>query len=292
MGYEVFLVSRVHERVGAERQRSEGRATRTGADRARDHGGRDHHDQVFAGFLLGDNRIIKTIGLGLAAAILFDAFVIRLVLVPAIMYLLGATAWSMPMWLRPALASARSRGPRGPRGAVMSGRQTLRELTVDTFDDVDRVFEKQRASYSPAKGADARGANRPPRPDRRADAGTFANTGARQERAVALSTPGTRPDLLPLVIDRDHLRVHRPPQPTRSRLDPVGPAKAEPVTVPRPPRPATRAPVHESRRSGSPPGRSASRRPPPASPESQAPGARRRRGSARATRARTRAGAC
>jgi putative drug exporter of the RND superfamily len=66
---------------------------------------------VFAGFVLGDNRIIKTIGLGLGSAILFDAFVIRLVLVPAVMYLLGATAWSMPNWLGRRLPRLALEGP-------------------------------------------------------------------------------------------------------------------------------------------------------------------------------------
>ena len=54
---------------------------------------------VFASFMLGEDRIIKLFGLGLSAAVLIDAVVIRTVLVPAIMQLFGARAWWMPAWL-------------------------------------------------------------------------------------------------------------------------------------------------------------------------------------------------
>ncbi|MFJ9895574.1 MMPL family transporter [Streptomyces sp. NPDC091280] len=54
---------------------------------------------VFGGFLLDDVALIKSIGLGLASAVLFDAFVVRMTLVPAVMTLLGRRAWSLPKWL-------------------------------------------------------------------------------------------------------------------------------------------------------------------------------------------------
>ncbi len=54
---------------------------------------------VFAGFLLDDVALIKSIGLGLASAVLFDAFVVRMTLVPAVMALLGRRAWALPAWL-------------------------------------------------------------------------------------------------------------------------------------------------------------------------------------------------
>ncbi|TCC00472.1 MMPL family transporter [Micromonospora zingiberis] len=54
---------------------------------------------VFAGFILADESIIKSIGFALAAAILFDAFVVRMTLVPAVMTLLGKRAWALPGWL-------------------------------------------------------------------------------------------------------------------------------------------------------------------------------------------------
>ncbi|MDX3310042.1 MMPL family transporter [Streptomyces sp. ME08-AFT2] len=51
---------------------------------------------VFAGFLLADASLIKSIGLGLASAVLFDAFVVRMTIVPAVMTLLGRRAWHLP----------------------------------------------------------------------------------------------------------------------------------------------------------------------------------------------------
>jgi len=54
---------------------------------------------VFAGFVLGSERSLKMFGLGLATAVLLDATVVRLVLVPATMELLGDRNWWLPRWL-------------------------------------------------------------------------------------------------------------------------------------------------------------------------------------------------
>jgi RND superfamily putative drug exporter len=54
---------------------------------------------VFAGFAVSDSRMLKLFGLGLAAAVLVDAFVIRMALVPAIMRLIGPGNWRLPKWL-------------------------------------------------------------------------------------------------------------------------------------------------------------------------------------------------
>jgi len=54
---------------------------------------------VFGAFVLGDQVLIKVIGLGLATAVLVDATVIRMVLVPATMELLGDRNWWLPAWL-------------------------------------------------------------------------------------------------------------------------------------------------------------------------------------------------
>jgi RND superfamily putative drug exporter len=54
---------------------------------------------VFSGFILGDDPIIKSIGFALAFGVLVDAFVIRMTLVPAILALLGRSAWALPGWL-------------------------------------------------------------------------------------------------------------------------------------------------------------------------------------------------
>jgi RND superfamily putative drug exporter len=54
---------------------------------------------VFSGFILGSDPAIKMMGVGLATAIFLDATVVRLVLVPATMKLLGDANWWLPGWL-------------------------------------------------------------------------------------------------------------------------------------------------------------------------------------------------
>jgi RND superfamily putative drug exporter len=54
---------------------------------------------VFISFLLGGNIIIQQFGIGLAGAIIIDAFIIRTVLVPSLMHIAGRSNWWLPPWL-------------------------------------------------------------------------------------------------------------------------------------------------------------------------------------------------
>jgi RND superfamily putative drug exporter len=54
---------------------------------------------VFLGFVTDPDVVVKTIGLGLAAAILIDVLIVRMVVAPAVMTLLGDRAWTLPAWL-------------------------------------------------------------------------------------------------------------------------------------------------------------------------------------------------
>lgn len=54
---------------------------------------------VFAGFVASDEPMIKMMGFGLAIAVFFDAFVVRMAVVPAVLALLGRSAWWLPGWL-------------------------------------------------------------------------------------------------------------------------------------------------------------------------------------------------
>ncbi|MEU5630972.1 MMPL family transporter [Streptomyces rishiriensis] len=58
---------------------------------------------VFGGFITAGEAIIKTIGFGLASAVFFDAFIVRMAIVPAVLALLGKKAWWLPKWLDRAL---------------------------------------------------------------------------------------------------------------------------------------------------------------------------------------------
>ena len=66
---------------------------------------------VFLGFVLTPDVSVKQIGLGLAAAVLVDATVVRLVLVPAVMELLGKANWWLPGWLDRVLPGSRAHVP-------------------------------------------------------------------------------------------------------------------------------------------------------------------------------------
>jgi RND superfamily putative drug exporter len=96
MDYEVFLLSRIREewlRSGdAEDAVVHGLAVtaRTISSAAA------IMVAVFGGFVLGEDPILKMLGLGLATAVLVDATLVRLVLVPATMALLGSAAWWLP----------------------------------------------------------------------------------------------------------------------------------------------------------------------------------------------------
>ncbi len=54
---------------------------------------------VFGAFSTGDNVIIKSIGFGLAVGVLADAFLVRMMIVPALMAIVGRHMWSLPRWL-------------------------------------------------------------------------------------------------------------------------------------------------------------------------------------------------
>ena len=99
MDYEVFLVSRMHEewlRTGdATRAVRNGLATTGRVVTA----AATIMIVVFLTFALGPDRVIKEFGIGLAAAVFLDAFVIRCLLVPALMELAGERAWWLPSGL-------------------------------------------------------------------------------------------------------------------------------------------------------------------------------------------------
>lgn len=54
---------------------------------------------VFGGFVFAESAMIRPIGFGLAFGVLLDAFLVRLLLMPALMHLVGDSAWWLPRWL-------------------------------------------------------------------------------------------------------------------------------------------------------------------------------------------------
>ena len=66
---------------------------------------------VFLSFLLSTNVVVKMLALGLGVSVLIDATVIRLIVVPAAMFLLGRYNWWIPAWLDRALPHLEPEGP-------------------------------------------------------------------------------------------------------------------------------------------------------------------------------------
>ena len=99
MDYEVFLVSRIHEEYTHGREPKAAIYHGVGTTGKVVAAAGAIMVSVFFGFVLPDERAIKEIGFGLGTAILIDAFLVRLILVPAVMTLLGKHAWYMPAWL-------------------------------------------------------------------------------------------------------------------------------------------------------------------------------------------------
>ena len=99
MDYEVFLLSRVREAY-LKRGETSGAVTEGLARTARViTAAAAIMVAVFGAFILSPEVSIKLIGVGLASAILIDATIVRMVLVPAVMQLLGERNWWLPTWL-------------------------------------------------------------------------------------------------------------------------------------------------------------------------------------------------
>ncbi|MED1412450.1 MMPL family transporter [Bacillus paramycoides] len=99
MDYEVFLVSKMREvythtgdpkRAILEGMRESGRVVVAAGLIMM---------SVFIGFMLAPDTIIKSIGMALTFGVFFDAFIVRMTIVPAVMTLMGKSAWYLPKWL-------------------------------------------------------------------------------------------------------------------------------------------------------------------------------------------------
>jgi RND superfamily putative drug exporter len=99
MDYEVFLISRIQEEYF--RSGDNATAVRNGLAAT----GKTITAAalimilVFGSFILGGQRVIKEFGLGLAAGIFMDALLIRMAIVPSLMFLMGKSNWWFPKWL-------------------------------------------------------------------------------------------------------------------------------------------------------------------------------------------------
>jgi RND superfamily putative drug exporter len=99
MDYEVFLVSRIREEYVHGDSPRQAIIDGVGAIGRVVAAAAAIMTVVFFAFILGPDRTIKEFGVALGAAIVFDAFLVRLMIVPAVMHLLDKRAWYIPAWL-------------------------------------------------------------------------------------------------------------------------------------------------------------------------------------------------
>jgi RND superfamily putative drug exporter len=99
MDYEVFLVSRIHEEWTRRRDASQAVVSGVATSGRVITAAAAIMVCVFLSFALGDDRVLKLFGLSLATGVFIDAFVVRSLLLPAVLQLLGRRTWSIPSWL-------------------------------------------------------------------------------------------------------------------------------------------------------------------------------------------------
>jgi len=99
MDYEVFLVSRIHERWTQTREHSRAVAEGLALTGRVVTAAAAIMVCVFLSFMLGEDRVIKEFGLSLASAVFLDALVVRCLLLPATLHLVGPATWYLPDWL-------------------------------------------------------------------------------------------------------------------------------------------------------------------------------------------------
>ncbi len=103
MDYEVFLVSRMHERWTLTRDHPRAVAEGLALTGRVVTAAAAIMVCVFLSFVLGEERVIKEFGLSLASAVFLDAVVVRCMLLPATLNIIGSITWSLPGWLEQVL---------------------------------------------------------------------------------------------------------------------------------------------------------------------------------------------
>lgn len=143
MDYEVFLVTRMREAYVHGARPAE--AVVTGFK----HGGRVVGAaavimiSVFSGFIMENDDMIKMMGFGLAIAVFFDAFVVRMAIVPAVLALLGKSAWWLPRWLDKLLPNMDVEGEKLHKSLAPSSSRAAEDEGRDK-DEEERELEPVR----------------------------------------------------------------------------------------------------------------------------------------------------
>ncbi len=118
MDYEVFLLSRVHEAWLDTRDAHRSVAIGIGATARVITTAAAIMIVVFTSFVINPDPTVKMLAIGMAFAVLIDASLVRMCLVPSIMALLGSHAWWMPRWMEPVIPNIQLESSRGTEAAA------------------------------------------------------------------------------------------------------------------------------------------------------------------------------
>ncbi len=154
MDYEVFLLSSVHERFAKTGDNSHAVVEGLSSTARVITAAASIMVMVFGAFIFNDDRSLKLIGFGLASAVLVDATIVRMLLVPATMELLGERNWWMPAWLDRLLPRLAIEG--NIAGKVEGHVKGHVEGTASLFDQVDQVDQVDQARSNAASIASVR----------------------------------------------------------------------------------------------------------------------------------------
>ncbi len=121
MDYEVFLVSRIHERWTQTQEHSRAVAEGLALTGRVVTAAAAIMVCVFLSFVSGENRVIQEFGLSLASAVFLDALVVRCLLLPATLFLIGRATWWLPAWLARRLPRLNIEGASGGAALARDG---------------------------------------------------------------------------------------------------------------------------------------------------------------------------
>ena len=131
MDYEVFLLSRVHEAWVATGDAHRSVAIGIGSTARVITTAAAIMVVVFASFVLNVDPTVKMLAIGMAFAVLIDASLVRMILVPSVMALLGEHAWWMPRWLEPIVPHLQLEGSTEPPAEVVADRSAEAEVVLE-----------------------------------------------------------------------------------------------------------------------------------------------------------------
>ena len=149
MDYEVFLLSRVHEEWDRTGDSREPRSPTGWPHGSRDHRRGGNHGRRLRRLHRRVRPVVKLFGLGLSIAVLIDATIVRLLLVPATMELLGDSNWWIPKWLDRILPRVHIEAPPTSTPSSPNSNEKSPPRSVDNLHASPREDDEQERQPTP-----------------------------------------------------------------------------------------------------------------------------------------------